>query len=120
MSRLDAPLPGLLFRKGARRDLAEEFEAIARNNRQRAWRFVDAVEETAALLLEFPHLGSPRDFSDVPIRELRMFPVQNFKMYLIWYHPLASGDGIEIVRVLYHRRDAPTLLTDDETTGESP
>ena len=120
MSRVDAPVPGLLFRKGARRDLAEEFESIARNNPQRAWRFVDAVEETAAILLEYPYMGSPRDFADVPIRELRMIPVKGFKMYLIYYQPLASSDGIEVVRVLHHKRDAQTLLADDETTDDSP
>ena len=120
MSRIDAPLPGLLFRKSARRDLAEEFDAIAKNNAPRAWRFVDAVEETAALLLEFPYLGSPRTFVDVPIRELRVFPVKGFNMYLIYYQPLASSDGIEVVRVLHHRRNAQTLLADDETTDDSP
>ena len=119
MSRLDAPLPGLLFRKGARRDLAEAFESIARNNPQRAWRFVDAVEETATLLLEYPKMGSPRAFADVPIRDLRQFPVKDFKMYLIYYQPLASGDGIEVVRVLHHKRDAQTLLA-DEPTDDAP
>lgn len=113
MSRLDAPVPGLLFRKGARRDLEEEFESIAKSNPQRAWRFVDAVQETVALLLDFPNMGSPRHFADVPIRELRMFAVKDFKMYLIYYHSLASDDGIEIVRVLHHSRDAQTLLTEE-------
>ena len=119
MSRVDAPLPGLLFRKGARRDLTEQFEAIARDNPQRAWRFVDAVEETATMLLEYPNMGSPRDFANVPIRELRMFPVKGFKMYLIYYQPLASADGIEVVRVLHHSRDAQSLLADDETPDDS-
>ena len=65
-------------------------------------------------------MGSPRSFNNVSIRELRMFPVKDFKMYLIYYQPLASSDGIEVVRVLHHRRDAQTLLADDETTDDSP
>ena len=100
--------------------MAEEFESIARNNPQRAWRFVDAVEETAAMLLEYPKIGSPRDFADVPIRELRMLPVKGFKMYLIYYQPFASGEGIEVVRVLHHKRNAQTMLADEETTADSP
>lgn len=54
MSRLDAPFPGLIFRKGARRDLMEEFESIGKNNPERAWRFVDSVQETVGLLLDYP------------------------------------------------------------------
>lgn len=58
-------------------------------------------------------MGSPRDFADVPIRELRVFPVKDFKMYLIYYHSLASDDGIEIIRVFHQKRDAQTLLVEE-------
>ena len=118
MSRLDAPLPCLLFRTRARRDLAQEFEAIARDNPQRR-RIRAANPKKEIRATEPPSLRRhQRNAMLFAIRELRMFPVKDFKMYLIWYHPLASGDGIEVVRVLHHKRDAQTLLTDDPPTPD--
>ena len=112
--------PGALINDNAVRDLRDIVVEIGQYNLARAEQFADAFTETARGLVAMPYMGSPRDFADVPIRELRMFPVKNFKMYLIWYHPLASADGIEVVRVLHHKRDAQTLLADDETTDDSP
>ena len=115
---MQALFPGALIRDGAVRDLRDIVVDIGQRDLARAERFAEAFTETVRTLVSLPYMGSPRDFADVPIRELRMLPVQNFKMYLIWYHPLATHDGIEVVRVLHHKRDAQTLLADDESTPD--
>lgn len=66
-----------------------------------------------------PRMGSPREIEDLALPGLRMFPVQNFKRYLIWYQPLATHDGIEVVRVLHHLRDYQTHLADEATSSDA-
>ena len=113
-------MPGALMTKEAVEDLRGIVVPMAAQNPTRAQRFSNGLNQTVETLVMFPNMGSPRQFADVPIRELRVFPVNDFKMYLVYYHSLASDDGIEILRVLHHRRDAQTLLADDETTDDSP
>lgn len=106
-------LPGAIFTEDAFADVKQILGELVEQQNGRDERFKISFTQTIETLVVFPNIGSSRPFADVPIRELRKFPVKNFKMYLIWYHSLASDDGIEIVRVLHHRRDAQTLLAAD-------
>lgn len=62
-----------------------------------------------------PHLGSPRGNAAPRLHNLRQWPVQDFKSYLIFYRPFASSNGIEVFRVLHAARDAAAHLSDDIT-----
>lgn len=115
MSQLIAFMPGCLVRQGARADLNATLEFLTEQDEKRAARFARALSQTFADLVKMPRLGSPRVGVDSRLRDLRMWPVRDFKSYLIYYVPLASGDGVEIVRVLHHSRDFETHLTDDMT-----
>lgn len=106
-------LPGAIFTEGAFADVKGILRDLVEQENGRESRFRESFTQTVETLVTFPNIGSPRNFADVPIRELRMFPVKDFKMYLIYYHSLASDDGIEIVRVLHEKRDAQTLLAAD-------
>lgn len=119
MSQLLTFLPGCLVRASARADLNEILEFIAARDQQRAARFAGALSQTLADLVEMPRIGSPREVTDARLRDLRAWPVRDFKIYLLYYVPLASGDGVEIVRVLHHSRDFETHLTDDATFADA-
>ena len=82
-------------------------------------RFAGSLSQTLSDLVEMPRIGSPRAVSDPRLRELRVWPVRDFKIYLLYYIPLASGDGVEIVRVLHHSRDFETHLADDATFADA-
>lgn len=120
MSRLDTLWPGLILLPPAKTDLRGIFLYLGRNNEQRALNFVDSVEATFEQLLEMPHLGSPRQFSHPRLHGVRQWPVRDFKNYLILYRPFASGNGLEVLRVLHASRDIKTHLEDtlDEPQAE--
>ena len=77
------------------------------------------VEATIKQLVEQPYLGSPRDYDDPRLHNLRQWPVQDFKNYLIFYRPFASSNSIEVLRVLHSSRDANAQLSEEATHKES-
>ena len=72
-----------------------------------ASRFVDAVDETSALILAYPHAGSQR-FDISPQGSTLLFRRTGRFPYLLFY--LLHEDRIEIVRLLHERRDIPQIL----------
>ncbi len=118
MNGLNTPIPGLILRDEAAQDVRETFIHLAPRSIPRARNFVESVGLTFENLVAMPHLGSPRDLPGARFRGLRAWPVKNFKAYLIYYRPLASNDGVEILRVLHHSRDFESHLT-DETNAEN-
>ena len=103
-------LPGAIFTEDAFANVKAILSELVEQQNGRDERFKTSFIKTVETLVAFPNMGAPREFANVPIRELRVWPVDNFKMYLIYYHSLASDDGIEILRFLHHKRDAATLL----------
>ena len=108
-------IAGALARKIVENDLTDIVVHLGRDNPQTAFRFAAALQETLKNLVEMPHLGSSRETRDQRLHGLRAWPVKDFKNYLIFYRPFASGDGLEVIRVLHHSRDAQTHLADEET-----
>ena len=110
MSRLDTPLPGLILQPAAKADLRATFLYLGQTSEVRAQKFALAVEATFANWVEMPHLGSPRQFSHPRLHGLRQWPVKDFKNYLIFYRAFASGDGLEVLRMLHTSRDSAAHL----------
>ncbi len=71
-------------------------------------RFLDAAEAAFSRLLEMPELGARREFRNSRLEGLRMWPIPDFPKHLIFYKPIETG--IEVVRVLYGRRDLEALF----------
>ena len=120
MSQENSPValtPGALVQPDARRDAREIFDFLAQSDAKRANRFLDALESTAKSLVAFPNMGSPRSSNDSRLHNLRVWPVQGFRAYLLFYRSLVSNNGIEILRVLHHSRDFEAHLS-EETTEE--
>lgn len=111
--------PGALLRQAALDALKGILSYLAQSNPQRAQRFSNSFTQTVANLVVMPRMGSPREIEDADLPSLRMFPIQNFKQYLIWYQPFATNDGIEVVRVLRHSQDYQTHLADETTAADA-
>lgn len=77
----------------ATEDLVEIFTDAARRSSQLLARRRAAFEKTLSLLADNPGLRSRR-LPGHP--EVRVFPVERF---LVFYRPLAAGDGIDVLRV---------------------
>jgi toxin ParE1/3/4 len=95
-------------RAAARRDVVEIAVWIARDNKDAAYRFLDAVDADARKLAAMPGMGPAREFSNPKLEGLRSWPVTGFRNYLIFYRK--SRGGITIVRVLHGARDLERVL----------
>src|SRR5690242_3841073 len=102
----------VLKKPRAEEDLLDIFERIGERNLVAAERFLDAVERALHLLSHFPLMGKPWKSSSPRLASIRSWPVPKFKNYLIFYRPIKNG--IEVLHVLYGRRDLPTILEMEE------
>jgi len=81
-----------------------------RSSEELAVNFLRKLYAKLETLARSPHIGRPRDEL---LPGLRSFP---FKDYLIFYFPLTNG--IEVVRVLYGRRDIERIFQEEEEEDE--
>ena len=100
--------PRIVRRPKAKRDVVEIALYLSERSLEASDRFVDAVERAFRSLAGMPGMGSPRRFRKPQFTGLRMWPVQGFDNYLVFYRPLE--DGIEVVRVLHAARDIDRIL----------
>lgn len=91
------------YSSDASADVAEISWYLFDLNPAAAYRFLDVLEETCALLADYPLIGRSRPEL---AKELRSYPIGN---YLIFYTP--ASDGIHIARILYGGRDLPPLFS---------
>jgi len=94
-----------------RENLLDEYLFIAvespHANEAAAERFLDAVEETLARLAAMPAMGREWPGANV-VEGLRVFAVNHFESWLIFYTPMA--DGIHFRLLVHGARDLPWLL----------
>jgi toxin ParE1/3/4 len=98
----------IIKRRAAVADLLEHFVFIFESNEDAAERFLLSAEETFRLLVSQPQMGRKLESQNAMLAGIRIFPVKNFKKYLIFYKPLR--DGIEVVRVLHGARDLRSIF----------
>jgi toxin ParE1/3/4 len=73
-----------------------------------AGRFVHSSEAAFARLAALPSLGPAVPFPSPLAQGMRVWRVEGFERYLIFYRSVAAG--VEVVRVLHAARDIPTLF----------
>lgn len=95
-------------RPQAHLDLAENAYHLAEESLEVADRFLDAAERAFEKLAEFPELGARREYNNLRLKGLRMWPIPDFPRHLVFYLP--AERGIEVVRVLHGARDLKSLL----------
>lgn len=93
-------------------DLIELADYISEDNPDAADRFLDAFEETALRLGQFPDIGTTYPFHNPRLHGVRRWFVQGFEKYLIFY--LVLNDEVEIIRVLHSSRDVQSVFLDDQ------
>ena len=97
------------IRPRARRDLREILTYyIETAGVETARRFRAAATQTFSELAEFPLQGAPGKVRLPEFRDIRMWRVRGFEMYLIFYFP--RPDGIAVERVIHAARDYRRFL----------
>ncbi|MEQ8999712.1 MAG: type II toxin-antitoxin system RelE/ParE family toxin [Coleofasciculus sp. B1-GNL1-01] len=90
----------------AQTDLDAIWDYLEENsNQEQAADFLRKLYAKLEILAQNPYIGRIRDEL---LPELRSFPFRN---YLIFYFPLTNG--IEVVRVLYGRRDIERIFAEE-------
>lgn len=72
--------------------------------------FISELEAVYGLVIDYPHIGSPRFAHALNIPGLRHRKLRRYP-WLVLY--VVKENEIEVVRVLDARRDIPATLTDD-------
>jgi plasmid stabilization system protein ParE len=91
-------------------DAVEPAVHLGKDDPAVAERFLDALAATLIELLENPWIGRPRDMERSELTRVRSFLVRGFESHLVFYRPLDSDAGIEVLRVLHGARDLGSLL----------
>jgi len=99
-------LAELVYKGGARADLAAIFDYLAEHNLNSAQRFIGAVQRRCDLLRQYPELGVARDDLGPGIRALPIW-----RRVVIAY--CIEPNAIEIIGVFYGGQDYQTILQDD-------
>ncbi len=87
----------------ARTDVVELAVYIGQDDISAASRFLDATDETFALLARQPFIGAKHTTKNARLEGIRVFRVKKFPNHLTFY--IARENEIEIVRVLHGSRD---------------
>jgi toxin ParE1/3/4 len=91
-------------------DLLEIASFIAEDNLDAAERFLDAAEATFTHLASMPLIGRTVTFQHPQAQSMRVWRVQGFENYLIFYR--AVERGIEVIRVLHAARDIEEIFAE--------
>ena len=75
-----------------------------------AYRFLTAAEASFQALAKMPLIGVAREYSNPDLAGIRMWLVEGFENYLIFYRTTLAG--IEVLRILHSRRDVESILGD--------
>jgi len=98
----------LFFRPRARSDALDIAIFIGRDNPKAAAQFLRALEYTCHNIAVLPEIGSRRSYRHPALKEVRMFSVNKFKNYLIFYQ--SNAGAVDIVRIIHGARDLPILF----------
>jgi toxin ParE1/3/4 len=100
----------------ADRDISNHFNHIAMDNLEAAIRFYEAAFHAFDVLLTNPHIGPARNFENSHLKDIRIWLVNGFEKYLIFYR--ATDERVEILRVLHAARDIDSILSGEESETE--
>jgi len=98
------------YKAKASQDLAEIFDYLDEHSETAADRFYDAVERTVQQLSRSPALGERCRFHNSATKGMRIWQVDGFSNYLIFYR--LNGEQLEVLRVLHGARDYETIFNE--------
>jgi toxin ParE1/3/4 len=97
-------------RPGVDDDVFELAQYLLDRSEDSARRFVDAAQKTLKDLARMPGMGSPKQFHDPALADVRSWRVEGFPNYLIYYIPVT--DGIDVLAIMHGARDVEHELAD--------
>jgi toxin ParE1/3/4 len=96
-----------IVRPAARRDLIRHFAYLGENaSVDVARRFLSAARLSFSELARMPGMGAPNKLRKHP--QVRMWRINGFEKYLIFYQPFSSN--IEIIRVIHAAQDYNRIM----------
>ncbi len=96
--------PRVILSPGARRDFTAHYVWLAEHAGMAvACRFRKAVAETYRELAEMPAMGAPNKVRSSRYAGLRLWPVREFRNYLVAYYPRSGGISVE--RLFHAKQD---------------
>lgn len=102
-------MPSVQKRAAARADLVDLYVYLVDEAGEKvADRFLDKAESSFNLLATQPKMGKPLTLRRPELAGMRLWRVEDFDSFLIFYLP--RSDGVTIVRVLHGSRDWWSLL----------
>jgi toxin ParE1/3/4 len=104
--------PLVVKKPRAEQDLLDHFVYIGQRNPAAAERFLDAAEESFALLAQMPLMGREWDSPSPRLAGVRSWTIPKFKNYRIFYRPIENG--IEVLHVFHAKRDFRRILEAEE------
>ena len=99
------------YKAKASQDLAEIFDYLDEHSETAADRFYDAVERTVQQLSRSPALGERCRFRNPATKDMRVWQVDGFSNYLIFYR--SKDDVLQILRVIHGARDYNTMFNEE-------
>jgi plasmid stabilization system protein ParE len=102
----------LLFRACVEDDIHDLAAYLLDQSKEAAQRFVDAVQATLKHLAATPGIGSPKQFRNRKLVNVRSWWDSGFPNYLIYYVPLDDNEGIDVYAVLHGARDVERVLSE--------
>jgi toxin ParE1/3/4 len=99
----------------ARRDLVEQAAFIAERSLDAAERFLSAAERTFQRLADMPELGTRCRFQNPQAAGIRVWRIEGFKKYLVFYQEVPHG--VDIVRVIHGSRDIEAIFAEDSPSS---
>ena len=92
----------------AERDIIDNYVYIAKDNPKAADNFCDAIYETLMQISITPLIGVSHVSGNSKLQNIRIFPVSNYRNYLIFYIP--TDDEIKVIRIIRRERDLSKLI----------
>jgi toxin ParE1/3/4 len=93
----------IVYADGVFEELVNLSFYLADDNEEIAQKFLDSCDETFSELAKTPMIGSLKSFKNGGLLDVRMWRVNGFEKYLIFYQPQTSG--IKILHVLHSATD---------------
>jgi toxin ParE1/3/4 len=98
----------LVKHRKLKRDALLIFTRIGEDNVTAARNFLRALSGDMKRLVDFPGLGTLRDFEHPKLQGLRSLPISGFTNYLIFYR--ATEKELQALRVIHGARDLEQAL----------
>ena len=106
--------PQLIIRETAAKELDDIEEYLAANaSPEVAGDFLKAAMKAFRLLASQPMMGRAFLPPRPRLEDVRIWPLQIHRGHLVFYKPITTERGVEILHVFYGARDIPRLIDEE-------